>query len=101
VQFRVITATLEPHIMYITMMMCRIYEKENTTHLFLQWVPIIHTVAEGYSFDWAMILSDNLVKEITQYQSLKSKGQPTPFFMSAYIMDVVYFMMPFPLMGWS
>jgi hypothetical protein len=64
-------ATLEPHIMYIAMMMCRIYGKENTTHLFLQWVPIIYTVAEGYSFDWAKILSDNLVKEITEYQSLK------------------------------
>jgi hypothetical protein len=42
---------LEPHVMYITMMMCRLYGKKNTTHLFLQWVPIIHTVAEGYSFE--------------------------------------------------
>jgi hypothetical protein len=92
---------LEPHIMYIAMMMCRLYGKENTTHFFLQWVPIIHTVAEGYSFDWAKILSDNLVTEITEYRSLKAKGKPTPFFMSAYIMDVVCFMTPFPLMGWS
>jgi hypothetical protein len=28
-------------------------------------------------------------------------GKLTQFFMSAYIMDVVYFMMHFPLMGWS
>jgi hypothetical protein len=46
------------------MMLCRIYGKENTAHFFLQWVPIIHTVVEGYSFDWAKILSDNLVNEI-------------------------------------
>jgi hypothetical protein len=42
---------LEPHIMYIAMMMCRLYGKENTTHFFLTWVPIMHTVEEGNSFD--------------------------------------------------
>jgi hypothetical protein len=89
---------LEPHIMYITMMMCRLYGKENTARFFLPWVPIIHTVAEGYSFDWAKILSDSLVQEITIYHSLRAKGQPAQFFMSAYIMDVVCFMMPFLLM---
>jgi hypothetical protein len=62
-----LVSSLEPHIMYIAMMMCRLYGKEDTTHFFLPWVPIIHTVAEGYSFDWAKILSDNLVKEITYY----------------------------------
>jgi hypothetical protein len=92
---------LEPQIMYIAMMLCRLYGKENTTHFFLQWVPIIHTVEEGYSFDWEKILSDSLVQEITRYQSLRAKGKPTQFFMSAYIMDVVCFMMPFPLMDWS
>ena len=58
-------ASLEPQFMYIAMMMCRIYGKENTTHFFLPWVPIIHTVAEGYSFDWVKILLDNLASEIT------------------------------------
>ena len=28
-------SSLEPHIMYIEMMMCRLYERENTTHLLL------------------------------------------------------------------
>jgi hypothetical protein len=28
---------VEPHIMYIAMMMCRLYRKENTTHFFLPW----------------------------------------------------------------
>ena len=36
-------SSLEPQFMYIAMMMCRIYGKENTTHFFLPWVPIIHT----------------------------------------------------------
>jgi hypothetical protein len=86
--------------MYIAMMICRLYGKENTTHLFLPWVPIIHTVAEGYSFDWAKILLDSLASEIIEYQTKKDKGKPTSFFMSSYIMDTIYFIMPFPLMGW-
>jgi hypothetical protein len=92
---------LEPHIMYIAMMMCRLYGKENTTHFVLQWVPIIHAVVEGYSFDWAKISSDSLVQEITKYQSIRTKGKPTQFFMSAYIIDTIYFMTPFSLMDWS
>jgi hypothetical protein len=44
-------SSLEPHIIYIVMMMCILYVKENTTHFFLLWVPIIHIVEEGYSFD--------------------------------------------------
>jgi hypothetical protein len=87
--------------MYITMMICRLYGKENTPHFFLPWVPIIHIVAEAYSFDWARILLDSLSSEITEYQKKKSKGKPASFFMSAYIMDTICFMMPFLLMGWS
>jgi hypothetical protein len=94
-----VVSALEPHIMYIEIMMCRLHGRENTVHFLLQWVPIMHTVAEGYSFDWANMLSDSLVKEITEYRSQKAKGQPTSFFMSAYIMDVVFFMTHFPLMG--
>ena len=87
--------------MYIEMMMCRLYGREKIAHFLLQWVPIIDKVVEGYSFDWAKILSDSLVKEFTEYHSLKSKGKPTSFFMSSYIMDVICFMTPFPLMGWN
>jgi hypothetical protein len=58
-------------------------------------------VAEGYSFDWAKILLDNLIQEIARYQSLRAKGKSTKFFMSAYIMDVVCFITPFLLMDWS
>jgi hypothetical protein len=87
--------------MYIAMIMCRLYKNENTSHFLLPWVPIMHTIEEGYSFDWAKILSDNLVRDITLYQSLKAKGKPTPFYMSVYIMGTVCFMKPFPLMGCS
>jgi hypothetical protein len=49
-------ASLEPQFKYIAMMTCRLYGREDTTHFFLQWVPLIHTVAEGCSFDWAKLL---------------------------------------------
>jgi hypothetical protein len=87
--------------MYIAMIMCILCGKENTTHFFLPWVPIIHTMAEGYSFDWAKILLGSLTSEITEYQTQKDKGQSTSFLMSTYIMDAICFMMHFPLMGWS
>lgn len=43
-------SSLQPQFMYIAMMVCRLYGKENTAHFFLPWVPLIHTVAEGYSW---------------------------------------------------
>jgi hypothetical protein len=46
------------------------------------------------------MLSDNLAKEITGYQLENSKGKPAPFYMSAYIMDAILFITPFPLMSW-
>jgi hypothetical protein len=61
----------------------------------------MHEVAKGYTFNWAKMLSDNLDKEITGYKMAKSKGHSTPFYMSAYVMDAIYFMTPFPLMNWS
>jgi hypothetical protein len=61
----------------------------------------MHEVAEGFSFDWAKVLSDNLAKEIIEYQSLKAKGKLAPFYMLAYIMDAICFMTSFPLMSWS
>jgi hypothetical protein len=59
----------------------------------------MHEVVEGYSFNWAKMLSDNLNKEITEYQLAKSKGQPTSFYIFSYIMDVIFFMTHFPLMN--
>jgi hypothetical protein len=44
-------SSLVPQFMYIAMMACRLYGKEDTTHFFLPWVSLIHTVAEGFSFD--------------------------------------------------
>jgi hypothetical protein len=94
-------SSLEPQFRYIAMMTYRLYGKEDTTHFFLPWVPLIHTVTEGFSFDWAKLLSDSLTSQIIEYRVQKASGKATLFFMSAYIMDTICFMTPFPLMIWS
>jgi hypothetical protein len=87
--------------MYVAMMVSRLYGKEDTAHFFLPLVPLIHTVAEGFTFDWANFLCDSLASRITEYREQKVSGKASSFFMSAYIMNVVCFLTPFPLMSWS
>jgi hypothetical protein len=60
-------SSLEPPFRYIAMMACRLHGREDTTHFFLPWVPLIHTVSKGLSFDWAKLLSDSLTSQITKY----------------------------------
>jgi hypothetical protein len=94
-------ASLEPQYKYVAMMTCRLYGREDTSHLFLQWVPLIFRVGEGFSFDWVKMLSDSLTSRVTEYREQKESGKISSFFMSAYIMDVVCFLTPFPLTSWS
>jgi hypothetical protein len=37
-------SSLEPQFKYVAMMTCRLYGREDTTHFFLQWVPLIHSI---------------------------------------------------------
>jgi hypothetical protein len=94
------TTLLDTHMIYVAMMICRLFGK-SPTHFPVAWVSIMHEVVEGFSFNWAKILSDNLDKEIMEYKLVKSKGHPSPFYMSTYIMDIIFFINPFPLMNWS
>jgi hypothetical protein len=95
------TTYLEDPMVYFAMMLCRLFEKKSPMHFSVEWVSIMNEVAEGFTFNWAKMFSDNLAKVIAEYKISKSKGQPAPLYMSAYIMDTIYFMMPFPLMNWS
>jgi hypothetical protein len=94
-------ASLEPQYRYVAMMTCRLYGKEDTSHFFLAWVPLMFRVAEGCSFNWAKMLSDSLTNRVTEYREQKENGKASSFFMSAYIMDTICSMTPFPLMSWS
>jgi hypothetical protein len=94
-------SSLEPNYRYVAMMTCRLFGSEDTAHFYVQWVPLIFRVAEGSSFNWAKILSDNLFNKITEYREKKAAGKPSKFYMSAYIMDAICARTPFPLMKWA
>jgi hypothetical protein len=87
--------------MYVAMMACRLFGWEDTAHFYIQWVPLIYRVAEGFSFNWAKMLSDSLFNRITEYREKKAAGKPAGFYMSAYIMDAICSLTPFPLMKWA
>jgi hypothetical protein len=94
-------SSLQPNYRYVAMMACRLFGLEDTAHFYVQWVPLIYRVAEGFSFNWTKILSDNLFTNITEYREKKAAGKPSGFYMSAYIMDAICARTPFPLMKWA
>jgi hypothetical protein len=93
--------SLEPQYKYVAMMTCRLFGREDTSHFFIAWVPLMFRVAEDCSFNWAKILSDSLANRVTEYREQKESGRSSSFFMSAYIMDAICSMTPFPLMSWA
>jgi hypothetical protein len=68
-------ASLELQFKYVAMMTCRLYGKEDTTHFFLQWVTLIHSVTKGCSFDWDKMLSDSLTSRVTEYRAQRESGK--------------------------
>jgi len=94
-----VTMSLDAHMVYATMILCHLFGKNIPTHFTVEWVSIRNEVAEGYTFNWAKMLLNNLANEIIDYKTLKSKGKPAPFDMWTYVMDVIYSMTPFPLMN--
>jgi hypothetical protein len=86
---------------YIAMILCILFGRKIPIHFLVEWVTIIHELAEGFTFKWDKIVSYNLTKEIVKYQMEKSKDQPAYFYMHAYVMDTIYYMTYFSLMNWS
>ena len=82
-------------------MTCHLFGREDTLHFYIAWVPLMFRVAEGFSFNWAKMLSDSLANRVIEYREQKASGKLSSFFMSAYIMDAVCSMTPFPLMNWA
>jgi len=64
--------------LYVAMMICRLFGKKSPTHFSVEWVAITNEVAKGYTLNWA--------KEMFYYKIVKSKGHPTPFYMSPFYM---------------
>jgi hypothetical protein len=69
------TASLNEYMVYVAMMLCRLFRKKSPAHFPAEWVPLLHEAVEGYNFNWNKILSDSLAKEVMEYQTMRSKGQ--------------------------
>jgi hypothetical protein len=95
------TTSLNEYMVYVSIMLCRLFRRKDPYHFHADWVPFLEEASEGYAFNWSNILSDNLAQEILNYRVAKCKGQPVAFYMSAYIMDAICYVTPFPLMNWS
>ena len=67
--------------LYVAMTLYHLLKKKSSTHLSVEWVAIMNEVAEGYTFNWTKMLTNNLAKEIIDYDTSKSKGKPTHFYM--------------------
>ena len=88
---------------YIVAMMYRLFSQPDTTKFLVEWVPLMESVTDSYIMDWGAIFSNNIATQIHEYKynhSISSKIFP-PFYMSAYIMDVICFTSYFPTMGWK
>jgi hypothetical protein len=51
--------------MTLATMLCRLYGEPNALQFKLEWVPLIHQVLDkGNIFNWAIILSNNLKRQV-------------------------------------
>ena len=46
------TASLNEYMIYVAMMLCRLFCKKSPTHFLVEWVPLLHEETEGYNFNW-------------------------------------------------
>ena len=53
-------ASLNKYMVYVAMMLCKIFRRKDPCHFHADWVPFLEEVSEGRSFNWHKILSDNL-----------------------------------------
>ena len=71
-------------------MLCILYGLPNCTVFKAKWVPLTHHVLTiGEYFNWAQILSVILKEAIEKYQKNPASRKPS-FYLSAYVMDVLY-----------
>lgn len=84
-------------------MLCILYGLPNNTKFSIEWIPLIDACVNSYTMNWPSILSDNLATSITECRqnNASSSDNLPPFYLCAYIMDVIYFCTTFPTMGWK
>lgn len=97
------TTSISPPYSFVATMLCRLFSKPDNTKFSLELLPLIEADVNTTIMNWAQILFDNLAKAITKYRRNRSPSSRvyTPFFMSAYVMDTIYFGSKFLVLGWK
>lgn len=96
------TSISRPHSFTIAML-CRLFSKPDRTKFSSEWLPLIHAIVSATIMDYTQILLDNLAKAMIEYirKRISSLRAFPPFFVSAIVMDAIYFSSKFPNMGWK
>jgi hypothetical protein len=79
-------------------MIYKLYGKEANTHFRMEWFPMAYTVVKtSQVFNWASILSLNIANHVQDPKGMKNIG----FYMSSYLIDVIYATNYFPAFNWD
>lgn len=98
---RYLATNLRRPYQYVVAMLCRLYGEPNATHFPISYMPLICFYADmGVSFNWADILSENLIVAISTVIQAQPGTFPS-FHMSSYLLGIICTTHMYPNMGWS
>ena len=97
------TGSLTSPYLFAAAMLCRLFGKPEINKFSSEWLPLLNSAVNDTIVDWAKILSDNLATTILNYWSKRTISQRIypPFYLSAFVMDSIFYISKFPLMGWK
>lgn len=88
---------------YVAVVVCRLFRTLDSTRFSMEMLPLIEVAINSFIMDWKTILSDKMASQILDYRKdrfFTTRVVP-PFYMSAYIMDKIYFNSNFCILGWK
>ena len=86
---------------YLTVLMSNLHGEVDCTNFKFEWFPVAHGVmSNGIVFNWANILSQNLLKALEKAVR-KPHPKGTIFYFPTYLLDVLYASNSFPGLNWA
>ena len=85
---------------YLTSMLSRLHRGDDCTNFKSEWLPIAHGVMSAIVFNWASILSQNLLKPLEKVVR-KPDPKGTIFYFTTYLLDALCASNSFPGLNWA
>ena len=84
-------------------MVCRLFGSPDFTRFSIEMVLLIGSEIKSFIINWETVLSDKMASQILYYRRNRFVNTQVvpPFYMSAHIMDTIYFNFYFPILGWK